>query len=680
LSPAEKEDRAVEDLARPSPKKKPPREDLRKRRVRDEEDPDLKSEDPDLSLNYKRVAYQFRAAAVARRYQAERVARRVLLAIEESEHAPGETWKTEAGNWRAKNRAGDSKTFDEEDAAQAWAKGESEGSSEDDSTEDEKSKEEKKPERVDRPVEITHQRVTQRLQQLSTGAGELHPTQAKDLSSILDMVTRDEEESFRRAFLEEQTAAVEEFVESAGSAYSKGRFADVVERLNQMTSLVESEDGEEKSSKTFDEEKSLKNIERLKKQREDLRKTLPKDRERLQRMGEKVSALDEQLQLAEKSLREGNDDLQKLRDFLVGGGDSADDEAALSPEDRRNVEERARQTEVEFQKLKEKRDDLADQKKDLELEAKEIKETLRDREKELRKSADELATASARHYVAVAVLSTVANVDSDAPEAKVDAIKASSRTWRRQSEQRYQALPAKYQAQRLEQSENSLEEVRDQLKALTSNDSAGSYRGSGADRDALLAQASYYQADLDAGRLHQMLTTKPDADAKSSFTGNLVRYLHAKQGVTDSLYELSRQEGSKTWRAAAHTAMASLSDEEFLEAIKDSLPARSERLAEVLRKGTYTQGDEEHPLEEEMVRELRASLLNAVLNDRGAEADSDSEEALAARKKTPRSKSPSKKNRAPNENSSVLDGLSGTYQPGEIPLEEIVQIQTRARS
>lgn len=63
-SDAENENEAVEDLIKPSPKKKPPRNDLKKRRVDLEEDDDLGEEDDDLSLNFKKVAV--RVALVAR--------------------------------------------------------------------------------------------------------------------------------------------------------------------------------------------------------------------------------------------------------------------------------------------------------------------------------------------------------------------------------------------------------------------------------------------------------------------------------------------------------------------------------------------------------------------------------------------------------------------------------------
>lgn len=68
---SEKEDEAVDALIKPSPKKKPPRKDLKKRRV-DLGDPDLDTTDDDLSRNYKKVAVRVAMAVrVADRFAAK---------------------------------------------------------------------------------------------------------------------------------------------------------------------------------------------------------------------------------------------------------------------------------------------------------------------------------------------------------------------------------------------------------------------------------------------------------------------------------------------------------------------------------------------------------------------------------------------------------------------------------
>ncbi len=71
---AQREDEATEKLVKPAPKKKPPRHDLRSERV-ESDDPDLDSEDDDLSLNFKKVAGE-----VLVRQMAMRVASRYLWA------------------------------------------------------------------------------------------------------------------------------------------------------------------------------------------------------------------------------------------------------------------------------------------------------------------------------------------------------------------------------------------------------------------------------------------------------------------------------------------------------------------------------------------------------------------------------------------------------------------------
>lgn len=63
---AQREDEATEKLVKPSPKKKPPRHDLRNERVEVEKDPDLDTTDDDLSLNFKKVASPVRIAMAVR--------------------------------------------------------------------------------------------------------------------------------------------------------------------------------------------------------------------------------------------------------------------------------------------------------------------------------------------------------------------------------------------------------------------------------------------------------------------------------------------------------------------------------------------------------------------------------------------------------------------------------------
>ena len=124
-TPAQKEDKDVRQMLKPDPKKKPAREDLRRNRMRTD-DEDLAGEGDDLSLNFKKIA----VALLAERWV------RQLLAIDGStspeppkppEHKPGEVWKTEDGKWSANNKDGVTHTFGDNSAAKAQAEAYAEG-------------------------------------------------------------------------------------------------------------------------------------------------------------------------------------------------------------------------------------------------------------------------------------------------------------------------------------------------------------------------------------------------------------------------------------------------------------------------------------------------------------------------------------------------------------------------
>jgi len=120
-SDAEKEDEEAERLVRPSPKKKPPREDLRRERV---EEPDEDTQgagaenDDDLSLNYKRVAARWIMRLAKKKAP-------LTKAPVAKKRQPGEVWRSEKGEgWVAKNKDGVVHAFPEEEQAKAYAKGE----------------------------------------------------------------------------------------------------------------------------------------------------------------------------------------------------------------------------------------------------------------------------------------------------------------------------------------------------------------------------------------------------------------------------------------------------------------------------------------------------------------------------------------------------------------------------
>lgn len=125
-SKAEKEDEEVERLIRPLPKKNPPRNDLRRERIR-EEDPDFDDEakaskDKDLSRNYKRIGHAG-PYRVASRYM---LSSRYQNAASDP-HRPGDVWKSDSGKWVGLNPDGNAQAFSEDkegkDKAHAWAIG-----------------------------------------------------------------------------------------------------------------------------------------------------------------------------------------------------------------------------------------------------------------------------------------------------------------------------------------------------------------------------------------------------------------------------------------------------------------------------------------------------------------------------------------------------------------------------
>jgi len=139
---AEKEEEQVEKTKHKKPKLRPPRKDLHKDRIHvDDNDMDTgdRGDDKDLSLNYKRVAslWSFRKAtpmSLAHRF--------MVAAAKEPEHAPGDVWETDDGNWRAKNKKGEGKGgFATEDAAKAWVSGKAQDTKEDKGEDKDKAKE-----------------------------------------------------------------------------------------------------------------------------------------------------------------------------------------------------------------------------------------------------------------------------------------------------------------------------------------------------------------------------------------------------------------------------------------------------------------------------------------------------------------------------------------------------------
>jgi hypothetical protein len=139
-SPAEREDEEIQRLIRKEPKKKPPRNDLRRERIRVEDDPDIEDlgqeGDKDISRNFKRVGSELVSSVIRlhHRQLVMNVVHRAVVHRAES-HEEGDVWQPEGSNtWYGMNKEKATQGFEDKEKAEAFAKGgEGEGGEEDDS-------------------------------------------------------------------------------------------------------------------------------------------------------------------------------------------------------------------------------------------------------------------------------------------------------------------------------------------------------------------------------------------------------------------------------------------------------------------------------------------------------------------------------------------------------------------
>jgi hypothetical protein len=131
-STAEREDEEVERLVRRSPSKKPPRHDLRRERIRVDEDPDIEDlgqdGDKDISRNFKRIGSALISSVIRLHH------RQLVMGVVRrgGSHAPGDTWQADSGGWYGMSPAGTTQGFEEDqEAAKAFASGGDEDAPED---------------------------------------------------------------------------------------------------------------------------------------------------------------------------------------------------------------------------------------------------------------------------------------------------------------------------------------------------------------------------------------------------------------------------------------------------------------------------------------------------------------------------------------------------------------------
>lgn len=184
---SEKEDENAQSLLKGLPKKKPPRNDLRNHRMKMEDDPDLdqgdKGDDPDLSLNYKRVAYFY---------------------LRNSSRNSGEVWKTDNGQWAGKNKD-DVAYFDSKDKATSFAQGGNSGIKEEEESPSDPQKEEDKPTKEEQETPDASQKEVQQLKELMESAN--YTTELNDsINHVLERLGLERSEGFIKEFLGRNTS------------------------------------------------------------------------------------------------------------------------------------------------------------------------------------------------------------------------------------------------------------------------------------------------------------------------------------------------------------------------------------------------------------------------------------------------------------------------------------------
>lgn len=180
-SDAEKEDEAAEGLIKKQPKYRPPRKDLKRRRLDDEgeKDPDAEQDGKDRSHNWKDIGASVRVAYAY-----------LVRKAESQERKPGEVWRTDKGFRAIPQGGGDTRQFDTKPEADAYAKGEpTDGKQEDKPQDDAKGEKEKRKSRS--PEEVASSLL---------GKGSMPEDFQKSLKGWLDRSKPEDREAFAQAF------------------------------------------------------------------------------------------------------------------------------------------------------------------------------------------------------------------------------------------------------------------------------------------------------------------------------------------------------------------------------------------------------------------------------------------------------------------------------------------------
>jgi len=227
-SDGDKEDDNARKLIKKEPKKKPPRRDLRKRRL-DDTDPDIEPQgaenDPDLSLNWKKVSAIHRMADFWLR---RRQVLAGLVAPDKKPKADGDYWSPGDGKYSGMAN-GVVQTFDNPESAKDYASGkkkeedDKEPKTEKEEKEKEKAEreeakkqeqlEKKRKERRERAISEMNDKVSQAFEQM--GIEGMSSAVQKDLKQALEQIP-DGEGKAAWAFEEHVSKLIESDIADAG--------------------------------------------------------------------------------------------------------------------------------------------------------------------------------------------------------------------------------------------------------------------------------------------------------------------------------------------------------------------------------------------------------------------------------------------------------------------------------
>ena len=652
-TPSEKEDDAIEKMVQPSPKKKPPRKDLQKHRIQ-EDDPDLDTKDPDLSMSETKVAMAVRIAWAVLAEDLAEGGFQTWVQSKEFRHPqtgnlvhfkslPEKLQEKIRRDWAKKPAAGSDKPKSkQQEEGQKEKPSTSKDTGEDipgpdDPVWKEKIKDEdklkeelKKPSVTKKSPDATKSqsekkeyspgdkaRVNSEFSSVSRGGPSLSVKKSDYLAKLLNSAVGKDEFEFKDQVAKATKKALDDVSSKTSKALADKNYHSAVSNLRML-----SEDGEDYP---FDEKSSEEIIRSLASEKKDLYQDI-----------HEVEVRAERAKKREKTLKDRYDS------------------ALLTKETGRDLD------------IKDEWDDAKEELKEAEAEQVKSKEA----RKKLDEINDELLTRVSTHHANVSAMSAIADPDSD---VKTNAKNPVDEKVRKDYLNKYKALPEDYQKYRMESSKKS-------LKALGRKDPDKT------EDSKITKLRDHYEADIHAGELAKTLQEGDEKEKRSRgekaentkvLESNLVRAINKSSPGSKHLTILNEGVTHPDYRKTVQTAATQLSDDDFIKTFESHVPDRAKQLLETLKGGTFKnpfKDDKEEVLGQDQAAYLRKSIINAVLNDAGAEGSVADEGPLVNPDlKDPKSKSNEKpKSRVqPVSKSKIFEFLSKIKDKGKSLLDTV---------